>query len=150
MLRSIEAIASAPANSGASAAISARPNGGTEPSSQAAATQQLRYWLYHALMWFAVRQLEPLLAWIPFMTHLQLLFVLWLQCNILQWVVRALTLVLAVVRGSRRRGDRASGEGDDADKGKRHCSLSPNLLSSPHSFCIVVDVHMCHLRASSR
>ena len=144
MLRSIEAIASAPANSGASAAVSARPNGGTEPSSQAAATQQLRYWLYYALMWFAVRQLEPLLVWIPFMTHLQLLFVLWLQCNVLQWAVRALTLVLALVRGSRRRGDRALGEGDGADKGARHHSLYPALLSSPHSICIVVDVHMCH------
>lgn len=144
MLRSIDAIASAPANSGTSAAVSARPNGGTEPSSQAAATQQLRYWLYYALMWFAVRQLEPLLVWIPFMTHLQLLFVLWLQCNVLQWAVRALTLVLALVRGSRRRGDRALGEGDGADKGARHHSLYPALLSSPRSICIVVDVHMCH------
>lgn len=145
MLRSIEVIASAPANSGESAAVSARPNGDMEPSSQAAATQQLHYWLYYALMWFAVRQLEPVLVWIPFMTHLQLLFVLWLQCNILQWAVRALTLVLAVVRGSRRRGDRASVEGDDADKGKRHRSLrllpcSPRLTASALSLtftCVI-------------
>ena len=49
-----------------------------EPSA-AAGVAQLRYWLSYAMLCGALRLVEPALRWVPFVTHLQLFAVLWLQ-----------------------------------------------------------------------
>ena len=70
LLRSIEA---APRHEAASAVA------GGAASADAAAPAQLRYWWTYALLCGARNVLEPALRWVPFMTHWQLLAVLWLQ-----------------------------------------------------------------------
>ena len=57
----------------------------------ASAPTQLRYWWSYALLCGALNVLEPALRWVPFMTHWQLLAVLWLQVPFLRTATRLLS-----------------------------------------------------------
>ena len=90
MLRSIEALSEgagaegAGGGGGATAAVAAS-SGAPSPFSA-----QLRYWLSYAVLCGALRVLQPALRWVPFVTHWQLLAVLWLQLPIFRGATRLL------------------------------------------------------------
>ena len=56
-----------------------------------ATAAQLRYWLTYAAFCGARRVLLPALRWVPFMTHWQLLAVLWLQLPFFRTLTRLLS-----------------------------------------------------------
>jgi len=115
ILRSMDAIASTK-NGHATPAVTST---GTQPPTAAAAHQQLRYWLGYATLWAAVRIFEPVLAWVPFVTHMRLLAVLWLQLPIFRAATRLLALLLALLRVARRRGV----GGTEADEGESSLAI---------------------------
>eukprot|EP00322_Chrysochromulina_rotalis_P001662 CAMPEP_0115857392 /NCGR_PEP_ID=MMETSP0287-20121206/15551_1 /TAXON_ID=412157 /ORGANISM="Chrysochromulina rotalis, Strain UIO044" /LENGTH=550 /DNA_ID=CAMNT_0003311609 /DNA_START=395 /DNA_END=2047 /DNA_ORIENTATION=- len=75
---------------------------GTAKGVVGGASQQMQYWIWYALLWGGIRAFQPVLAWVPFVTHLQLLAVLWLQLPIFRAVTRLLTLLLPLVRAARQ------------------------------------------------
>ena len=50
-----------------------------------------------------MRLLQPVLAWVPLVTHIQLLLVLWLQLPIVRATARLLALMLPPIRSSSNR-----------------------------------------------
>jgi hypothetical protein len=87
-----------------------------------AAVVQLRYWLFYMLMRGAIHLCQPVFQWLPFVTHGQLLFVLWLQLPILRSTTRLLSWVLPSWRlfSARSRTERVS----HGPKGKHSPFLS--------------------------
>ena len=75
-----------------------------------ACTKQLRYWLSYTLLRGGLWAFQPLLSWVPFMVHIQLLGVLWLQLPFFRAATRVLAIVLRTLRGG---GGGAAG-GDEA------------------------------------
>lgn len=69
-----------------------------EAASASAVNAQLRYWLCYAMLLAALRVFEPLLRWIPFVTHAKLLFVLWLQLPVLRALTRMASALLPALR----------------------------------------------------
>ena len=62
---------------------------------------ELRYWLAYCTLRFALRVFTPVLAWLPFVTHIQLLLVLWLQLPFFRGAARILGTVVRLLRGGR-------------------------------------------------
>lgn len=108
ILRSINAIGSieaTQARQGSKAREEAELHGDSQTTITASTSSaQLRYWVSYAMLWGAVRALAPVLAWVPFVSHLQLLAVLWLQLPIVRAATRLLAPLVPLLRASRRKG----------------------------------------------
>jgi hypothetical protein len=88
---------------------------------------QLRYWISYAALCGAVRVLQPALLWLPFMTHCQLLAVLWLQLPIF----RALTRLLSQLVPPLLRLRSATNRDDVARAPRANALYSARLSQSP-------------------
>ena len=58
----------------------------------------------------ALRLLQPALRWVPFVTHMQLLAVLWLQLPIFRSATRVLALLVRTMRALRPRARPAAAD----------------------------------------
>ena len=96
----------------------------------AALVPQLHYWLAYAALCAAIRVLQPILNWVPFVTHLQLLTVLWLQLPFLRAATQVFTQLLSPLQRSGARSAANEGEGEAARAPRANALYSSRLLDS--------------------
>ena len=106
----------------------------------------LWYWLKYLMLCFALHSFHPFLRWVPFMTHVQILVVLWFQLPIVQAATHLLTSLLWPLLQARLRA-RAPAAGE-ADQGKQamHHLRAPTLdFSCIHSclHTIIISATTC-------
>ena len=102
-------------------------------SARLACMAQLRYWLSYALLRGALWLLHPLLRWVPLLTHMQLIAVLWLQLPFFRAATRLMAAAYRVVRPSGWYDRAALGDAsgaDDADAAPGTHAPRPNALYS--------------------
>lgn len=91
-------------------------------------TTELRYWLGYTCLIFALRVFSPVLEWMPLMTHIKLLLVLWIQLPAFRGATRLLT---SMVRGRSEEASKQPPTADLVSAERSNALISVRLTGRP-------------------
>ena len=87
-----------------------------ETSAAGGAVGLLRYWVFYTMFCSVLHFLQPLLQWVPFMTHLQIIAIMWMQLPIFRSATRLVLPLLPSILSLRSRAPASHNENDNGTR----------------------------------